>query len=210
MNRLLKYIKDEILYLLIWKIEISREKKFEEKGKQREYLISWYKKQTGETLDLDSPHTFTEKQQWLKLYGVTNDKRLCTDKYKVRDFVSKIIGEQYLIPIISINGKECFVSPYEIEYENLPDSFVIQCNHGAHMTHIVKEKKYLSKKSYKKLQRRISKELKIEYAYCHGYEMQYKGIKPCVFLTKYMNENDDLPDYKLFYFHRFFLIFLHK
>lgn len=200
MKRLWKYIKDNILYITIWECEISREKRYEIRGKQREYLKLWYKKQTGERLNLDCPKTFTEKQQLLKLYGMTKDKVSCTDKYRVRQYVAEKIGKEYLVPIISVDGKEIYKSPFQINYDALPSKFVIQCNHGAHMTHIISNKNNLSYKDFRKLQKRISKELKIEYAYCHGYEMQYKGIEPLVFLTQYLETNGDLPDYKFFFF----------
>lgn len=203
MNKIWRHIKNEIMYLRIWKREIKREKKF--KKRQKEYIKRWYKKQTGKKLNLEKPETFTEKIQWIKIYGITKLKVLCSDKYKVRAYVSKTIGDKYLVPIIRIGEKELFKNPYEIKYNQLPNSFVIQCNHGSHMTHIIKNKSQMSIKSFKRIQKQISKELKIEYAYCHGYEMQYEGIEPYVFVTKYLNDNDDLPDYKLFYFHGEFL-----
>lgn len=196
----IKKLKENVLYINIWKKEIKKEKKFESKGKMIEYLSSWYKSKTGDDLDLVNPKTFTEKQQWLKVYDSTPEKTWCADKYMVRSFIKNTIGEEYLVPIISIKGREVFYNAYDIPFESLPNSFVIQCNHGAHMTHVVKDKHKLGKRGYKKIQKKLNAELKINYAYCHGYELQYRDIKPCIFLTEYIKENTEISDYKYFYF----------
>jgi len=201
MSRVWNYLRGNILYLPEWKIEITKEKYFEKKGLSEYYLKKWYKKKTGMSLNLENPQTFTEKQQWLKIHSATKEKTLCADKYLVRDYVEKIIGAEYLIPIISINQKKCFTNACEISYESLPQAFVIQCNHGAHMTHIVKDKNCLSKLKYYILQKRLNAELKINYAYCHGYELQYRDIQPCIFITEYLQSEHDIPDYKFFFFY---------
>ena len=198
--KLIKWLKENIFYIEIWKKEIRRELKFERTNKKEEYLKCWYYKKTGLKLDLDNPKTFTEKQQVLKLQNDNYIKTYCTDKYLVRSFIKNTIGEDFLIPIIKNNGKEYFYNAMEINFEELPNSFVIQCNHGAHMTHIVRSKDKLGKKGFFKLQKKLNKELQINYAYCHGYEMQYKNIKPCIFITQYLANSNDLPDYKFFCF----------
>lgn len=196
--RIFNYLKDHLFYLIEWKLEMNKEIRYEKNGKRDYYLKKWYKRNTGEPLDLENPITFTEKQQWLKIFSTTKKKTACADKYRVREYVKEIIGEEYLIPIITINGIDCFKNPYDISFDLLPQSFVIQCNHGAHMTHIVKNK---SKVNFRLIQLMLSLELRINYAYCHGYELQYKDIEPCIFITDYMDEINGLPDYKFFYFY---------
>ena len=198
--RLKKWLKENVFYIYDWKKEIKKERKYEISNEKEAYLKKWYYHKTGLKLDLNNPKTFTDKQQYLKIYGVTPIKTYCTDKYLVRNFVKNTIGDKYLIPNIKINGKDFFKNANEISYDDLPNSFVIQCNHGAHMTHIVKNKKKLSRFQYYLLQKKINKELKINYAYCHGYEMHYRDIEPCIFVTKYLSDGQDLPDYKFFYF----------
>lgn len=201
MGKLWNYIRGNFLYLLEWKIEIRKECRYEKKGLYEYYLKKWYKRKTGEKLNLEYPQTFTEKQQWLKINSVTKLKTMCADKYRVREYVKRSIGEEYLIPTIPLRQQEYFKNAYEICYEELPQTFVIQCNHGAHMTHIVKDKSALPKWKYRILQKRLNEELKINYAYCHGYELQYRDIPPCIFLTAYLESAQDIPDYKFFFFY---------
>lgn len=144
MAGILKYLKDNLFYLFEWKLEMNKEIRYEKKGKRDYYLKKWYERNTSESLDLEKPRTFTEKQQWLKINSATKKKTMCADKYKVREFVKKTIGDEYLIPIIPLNGINSFKNPYDIKFNLLPQSFVVQCNHGAHMTHIVKVNRSLN------------------------------------------------------------------
>lgn len=60
-------------------------------------LQNWFMKRTKKYLNIENPTTFNEKIQWLKLYDSTPLKTQTTDKYLVRDWVKKKIGEKYLI-----------------------------------------------------------------------------------------------------------------
>lgn len=199
LKRRMKKFKDKYLYILLWKIETRKEYSYYKKGKAVDYLKKWYKKKTGLDLNLEDPQTFTDKQQILKLYNYDTLITDCTDKYRMRAYVKSKLGEKVkLIPVIQNKGKEFFEDPSEIDYDELPEQFVIQCNHGAHMTRIVKSKSALGRRGFDKIIAAKKKELKINYAFAHGYEMNYKDISRGVFLTEYMQENNDLPDYKFF------------
>ena len=50
----------------------------------------------------------------------------CSDKYAVRKYIANKIGQQYLIPLISIDGKDCFKAAKEIDFDKLPSSFVLK------------------------------------------------------------------------------------
>ena len=73
------------------------------------YLKKIYKYRTGKALNLKNPKTFSEKLQWIKLYGVTPLMRDCTDKIKVREYVKEKIGEKYLKPVLQIIPNETSV-----------------------------------------------------------------------------------------------------
>ena len=77
-------------------------------------------------LNKENPEYFGEKIQWLKLYGNLEKYNDYVDKYKVREFVSNVIGEEYLIPLLGAYDK-----PEEIDYEKLPNQFVLKLNHGS-------------------------------------------------------------------------------
>ena len=100
-----------------------RELTLEEK---RYYLQYQFKNALGKNLDLDNPKTFNEKIQWLKLYDDNPLKTTCADKYKVRDYVKDKIGEEYLIPLLGV-----YDNPDEIDFDSLPNQFVLKVNWGS-------------------------------------------------------------------------------
>lgn len=154
----------------------------------------------GLTMDFENPTTYTQKQQWMKLYEQSAEKSMLSDKYAVREHVKNVIGEEYLIPLITVNGKDRFFDANEIDFDQLPNQFVMKCNHGSHYNIIVKDKSALSKKEIKKYKKQLNLWLKEHYAFTVGLELVYEQIEPCIIIEKYMAMNDDLPDYKFMCF----------
>lgn len=180
--------------------EIRRERKLSEAEYER-YLTKWYHKKTGETLNLKNPVTYTEKQQWLKLYDQSPLKTKLADKYLVRQYISeKCGGGEILIPVISIDGKDCWTDAFEIDFEKLPERFVMKCNHGSGYNIIVKDKSVLTQKDILGIKKQLNVWLKENFAYVNGLELQYRDIKPLIYIEQYMAINDDLPDYKFMCF----------
>ena len=89
----------------------------------------------GYRLNLNHPETFNEKLQWMKLHDHNPKYTEYADKYKVREHIAQVLGEEYLIPLIGV-----YNTPDEIPYELLPDKFVLKCNHGAGYNYICKKK----------------------------------------------------------------------
>jgi len=166
---LLKWISDE-LYL-----------------KLRFWLIMGYK------LNLNEVETFNEKLQWLKL----NDRKLeytpMVDKYEVRKYISEIIGNEYLIPLIGIWDKF-----EDIEFEKLPNQFVLKCTHDSGGLIVCKDKAKLDISQAKK---KIDRCLNRNYYY-HGREWPYKNVKPRIICEKYIVDESgtELKDYKFMCF----------
>ena len=98
-------------------------------------LKAVYEQRTGEKLNLDNPQSFNEKIQWLKIYDSTPLKTQLVDKYLVRDWIKGKIGEEYLIPLLGV-----WNSFDEIDFDMLPQQFVLKCNHGSGWTVVVTEK----------------------------------------------------------------------
>jgi len=98
-------------------------------------LKDWFFENTGETLNLDDPQTYNEKIQWLKLHDSTQVKVRLADKYAVRDWVKEKIGEQYLIPLLGVWDKF-----EDIDFDSLPQKFVLKCNHGSGYNIVVTDK----------------------------------------------------------------------
>ncbi len=158
-----------------------------------EILKKWYKKRTGKNLDLENPKTFNEKIQWLKLYDNSKLKTQLADKYLVREWIKNQIGEEYLIPILGV-----WDNFDEIDFDKLPQSFVLKANHGSHWNVIVKDKTKFNKN---KAKNKFDKWMQRNYAFKAGLELQYQDIKPKIIAEKYMQDsNGELNDYKIICF----------
>jgi hypothetical protein len=160
-----------------------------------EYLKKKYKLIIGNELDLNNPKTFNEKLQWLKLYDRKPEYTMMVDKYKVREYVAKVIGEEYLIPLIGV-----WDSPDEINFDVLPNQFVLKCNHnsGTGMC-ICRDKSNLD---IKRVKSELRKGLK-ENFYLGNREWVYKDVPRKIICEQYMENDEDsqgLTDYKLMCF----------
>ena len=157
------------------------------------YIKIKYKLSTGKKLDLINPLTFNEKLQWLKLYDRKKVYSKMVDKYEVKKYVVDIIGKEYIIPTIGI-----YDSFDEIDFDKLPNQFVIKCTHDSGGIIIVKDKTELDIELARK---KIKKFLKRKYYYVHR-EWIYKNVKPRIIIEKYMEDKktNELRDYKFFCF----------
>lgn len=146
----------------------------------------------GRFLSKDRLEYFGEKIQWLKLYGNLEKYTDFVDKYKVREYILNQIGDEFLIPLIGV-----YNSPDEIDYNKLPNSFVLKLNHGSGYNIIIKDKNKIDKK---KLNIKLKKWLKEDYSKIKK-EVQYKNIKRKIICEKFINDkNGKLLDYKFFCF----------
>jgi len=156
-------------------------------------LKSWYKQWLGKPLNLENPQTFNEKIQWLKLYDSTPIKTRLTDKCLVRDWVKERIGEKYLIPLLGVWDRFD-----DIDFDSLPDKFVLKANHGSGWNIIVKDKSIFDKAEAKS---KFSRWLNTNFAFINGLELQYKEISPKIIAEQFIeNKGVDLYDYKIWCF----------
>lgn len=155
-----------------------------------EYLKQMFLAQTGKHLNLDNPKTFNEKLQWLKLYNRKPEYTIMVDKYRVREYIEGKIGKEYLIPLLGV-----WNTPDEIDFDFLPNQFVLKCNHDSGSSYICTDK---SKLNVKKIKKSLWKRLKKDY-YLIGREWPYKNVPRKIIAEQYIEtENGDLPDYKFF------------
>lgn len=159
-----------------------------------EYLKRLFKARTRYPLNLDNPKTFNEKLQWLKLYYRKPEFTEMVDKYAVKRFVAERIGEQYVIPNLGV--WERFE---EIDFDLLPNQFVLKCTHDSGGLVICKDKGKLDIEAARK---KIEKCLKKNY-YLIGREWPYKDVEPRILAEAYMEDAADsaLIDYKVMCFH---------
>nr|MDE6606472.1 glycosyl transferase [Lachnospiraceae bacterium] len=158
------------------------------------YLSYLYKKITGEKLNLKNPISFNEKLQWLKLYDKNPSYTNLVDKYAVREYVKEKIGDKYLIPLLG--GP--WHSVDEIDFEALPDQFVLKCTHDSGSVIICEDK---SKFDIDAAKKKLNRCLKIKFFYL-AREWPYKNVLPAIIAEKYMTDETgyELKDYKVFTF----------
>lgn len=157
----------------------------------RKDIEDWYKRVMKKPLNLDNPKTFNEKIQWLKLYDSTPIKTRLADKYLVRDWVKEKIGEEYLIELLGVYDRF-----EDIDFDKLPDRFVIKCNHGSGYNIIVKDK---SKLDLSEVKTKLDKWMAEDYAFRVGYELHYSNIERKIIIEKFMEDFvEDLYDYRFF------------
>jgi hypothetical protein len=157
------------------------------------FLKIQYRLKMGKRLNLDNPKTFNEKSQWLKLHDRKSEYTQIADKYAVRKYITNVLGEEYLIPICGV-----WDTFDEIEFEKLPNQFVIKCTHDSGSVIICRDKSTFDIKAARK---KINKYLKNNFYY-FGREWPYKNIKPRIIIEKYMVDESEteLKDYKILCF----------
>lgn len=158
------------------------------------FLKKLYRNSTGKELDLESPKGFNEKIQWLKLYDRRPVYTIMADKCDAKDYVSTVIGDGHVIPTLGV-----WDNFDEIDFDSLPDQFVLKCTHNSGGLVICKDKTSLNFAVAKK---RIERSLRKNY-YWSSREWSYKDIKPRIIAEQYMedqNEAEGLTDYKFFCF----------
>ena len=144
-------------------------------------------------IDLNNPKTFNEKLQWLKLHDRKPEYTMMVDKYEVKKYIASVLGEEYIIPTLGAWDKF-----EDINFDLLPNQFVLKCTHDSGGLIICRDKSALNIEEAK---HRISRCLKQRY-YWIGREWPYKNVKPRIIAEKYMESGNDeeLTDYKWFCF----------
>lgn len=159
---------------------------------------AWYRNMFawthGYALDLDNPRTLNEKIQWLKLYDRDPDLTHWADKHKVRDYIREIIGPQYLIPLLAVAE-----DPHQIDFDALPEPFIIKPTHLSGQVAIVRDKREVNWPSVVK---RCRLWLKTN-LYREGREWHYRDIPPQIIVERLLVDEEGAvpPDYKFHCFH---------
>lgn len=144
--------------------------------------------------NLKNPATFNEKIQWLKLYDRKALYTMLVDKYEAKQYVADKIGREYVVPLFGVWDKF-----EDIDFDKLPDKFVLKTTHDCGGIVICDEKAHFEKDSAK---RNIETHLNYNYYY-EGREWPYKGVKPRIIAEKYledMAQTSEIIDYKLMCF----------
>lgn len=165
------------------------------------YLSLRYRCLMGHWINWKNPKTFSEKLQWLKVYGFKPEYTRLVDKLAVKDYVSSKIGKEYIIPTLGVWDRV-----EDIDWDALPDQFVLKTTHGGGGCGVVicaDKTKFDKAKAIKKLE--TSMRTNAGHAYR---EKPYLNVPRKIIAEKFMAERKkdgvpigkDLPDYKFFCF----------
>ncbi len=156
-----------------------------------QYVKTIFRLRVGRSLDLKDPKTFNDKLNWLKLHDRKPLYHRMADKLALRDYVRDHIGEGHSPEVLGIWG-----SFDEIDFESLPDRFVIKTNHDSGSYAICTDKATFDRRKARKT---IRRSLARNY-YRTTREWQYDGIEPKVFAEELIGDGSPLTDYKVFCF----------
>ena len=149
-----------------------------------------YQEIFGRPLNWENPQTFNEKIHVSKVYMPTPEKTRLADKVAVREWIAEKIGSEYSIPLLGV-----YDSFDEIDFDALPEQFVIKCNHDCGSVTLVKDK---SKVDRKALKRKYDYRLMMNWAW-QGWEMQYRNIPPKIVIEQFI-DNAAVNDYRFYCF----------
>lgn len=160
------------------------------------FLKLKYRLVMGRRLDLDNPQTYNEKLQWLKLYDRRIEYTTMVDKFAAKEYVSEKIGNEFVIPTYGIWDKFD-----EINFEKLPNQFVLKCTHDSGGVVVCKDKRLLD---YSLAKKKIERCLKNNYYY-RSMEWPYKNVPKKIIAEQYMSDSTEnnrggLTDYKFYCF----------
>ncbi len=187
-KRIKKILKDPRLLF----ITLGRREFFNHMDDEK-YLKKAFRLSMGRELNLENPKTYNEKLQWLKLYDRKPVYTLMVDKYEAKKVIGEIIGDEYIVPLLGVWDRF-----EDIDFDALPERFVLKCTHDSGGLVICKDKSKLDKAAAKK---------RIDHCMKHNFfwglrEWPYKDVKPRIIAEKYMEDSltGELRDYKFFAF----------
>ena len=190
MNNILKHVlsKDGGWWLLYYFVNATPLKK---SVSDKWYLNVQFHCMMGRGIDWKNPRTFNEKLQWLKLYNRRPEYTVMVDKVKAKEYVAGIIGEEHIIPTLGV-----WDSPDDIDWDSLPNQFVLKCNHDSGSVCICRDKASFDREAaVRKLRAALRRDM-----FYAGREWVYKNVERKVFAEKFMVDESgtELKDYKIF------------
>ena len=157
------------------------------------FMKCWYKYHTGYDLNLESPVTFNDKINWLKIHDYRPIRSKIVDKYTAKEYITEKLGAEYVIPLLGVWDKFD-----DIDFDKLPNQFVLKCNTGSDWNAIVKDK---SKFDIPVAKKKFDVWIKKNPAYIN-FLPTFEGVPLKIIAEEYIeNEDGDLWDYKFWCFH---------
>ncbi len=176
MNKILKFLTDRN-----FRFNILAARGYFNWMSDKLFLKIKYRLSTGRKLNITQPQTYNEKLQWLKLYNRKPEYTQMVDKYEAKKYVANIIGEEYIIPTLGVWDRF-----EDIDFDALPNQFVLKCTHDSGGLIICRDKAKLNIESAKK---KINKCLNNNYFWSNR-EWPYKNVKPRIIAEEYITTNN--------------------
>ncbi len=163
---------------------------FYDRVSDEEWLKKAFRLYMKKELNLDDPKTYCEKLQWLKLYDRNPAYNKMVDKYEVKKYVDSVLGEGHTIPAYGV-----WDSFDEIDFDSLPDQFVLKCTHDSGGSVVCRDKASFDIKAARK---RLNPRLQRNF-YKVGRQWVYKDVKPRILAEQYIPTlgNKDSVEYNL-------------
>ena len=157
------------------------------------YLRLQYFKNYRQWLHINHPKTYAEKLAYLKVYEYDPRLSQLVDKYRVRRYVADKIGEDHLVPLIGV-----YKDVTEIPWDQLPESYVLKCNHDSGSTILHRSNEGFDKEHAIDV---LSKHLKNN-LYYYAREYPYKEVSPLVVCEEFLDDGKNLTpnDFKIMCF----------
>ena len=178
----IKYLnnKNDIFYKKMLQLYIDNREKFYLKG--RKFKMKLY----GSSFDESNIITIQDKLNYLLVYDFPENKSRYVDKILLREYSKEILGKDICVPILKI-----YNNTDEIDINELPQKFILKCNHGSAMNIVCKNKALFNLNHAKQI---LKNWMNINYGLL-GFEYQYLNVKRKIFAEKYLT--DDIIDYKI-------------
>lgn len=164
----------------------------------RLYLQIFYFATTGKFINFKNPKGFNEKQQWLKVNNRRQEYSKLVDKLRVRDHINEQLGEGHVFDLLGY-----WKSFDDIDFDRLPDSFVLKCNHDSGSTTVIRDKSKLTEEDFTRMRNLYTRRLGKDFFYA-GREYPYKNLDRYIMAEKLMideeNPEKSIEDYKFFCF----------
>ena len=160
------------------------------KMSDEEYIRYRYREDVGGELDLDNPETLNEKLNWLKLHNRNPEYTRYVDKYAVKQYVADTVGEDYIIPLIGV-----WDNPDKIDFDGLPNQFVLKVTHDSGGRIICTDKNSLD---VEKAKEKLKSLLSTDY-FAISREYPYRDVRRRIIAEPYVESlgREDTVEYKL-------------
>lgn len=189
-----KLKENETIYFFYKRVKLGMNKIYYVTS-QEKFTKKLFYKTLGYNLNLQNPKTFNEKIQWLKFNKMTQDYIDCADKYKLRNYIKEKFPQyiEYFPKLLAT-----YKNAKEINLNDLPNKFVLKCNHGCGFNFICTDKNHVA---ISQLKKKVSRWMKTNYEYV-ACESQYHYMPKIIYVEEFINSfNSKIPtDYKFYCF----------